>query len=44
MEMTARLTEDAKISITKSEKQVVNFGVAINDSYKPKGSNEVKKR
>ena len=43
MEMTARLTGDAKISTLKNEKQVVNFNVAINDSYKPKGSNETTK-
>jgi len=40
MEMTARLTGDAKLSTLKNEKQVVNFNVAINDSYKAKGSNE----
>jgi single-strand DNA-binding protein len=40
MEMTARLTGDAKISTLKNEKQVVNFSVAINDSYKAKGSTE----
>lgn len=43
MEMTARLTGDAKISSLKNDKQVVNFNVAINDSYKAKGSNEVTK-
>ena len=41
MEMTARLTGDAKIRSLKNDKQVVNFSVAINDSYKAKGSNEV---
>ena len=40
MEMTARLTGDAKISTLKNERQVVNFNVAINDSYKPQGGNE----
>ena len=40
MEMTARLTGNAKISTLKNEKQVVNFSVAINDSYKAKGSVE----
>ena len=40
MEMTARLTGDAKISTLKNDKQVVNFNVAINDSYKAKGSSE----
>ena len=43
MEMTARLTGDAKISTLKNDKQVVNFNVAINDSYKAKGSNETTK-
>ena len=43
MEMTARLTGDAKLSTLKNEKQVVNFNVAINDSYKAKGSNETTK-
>jgi single-strand DNA-binding protein len=43
MEMTARLTGDAKISTLKNDKQVVNFGVAINDSYKAKGSVETTK-
>ena len=40
MEMTARLTGDAKISTLKNDKQVVNFCVAINDSYKAKGNTE----
>ncbi len=40
MEMTARITGDAKISTLKNDKQVVNFNVAINDSYRAKGSNE----
>ncbi len=40
MEMTARLTGDAKLSTLKNDRQVVNFNVAINDSYKAKGSNE----
>lgn len=43
MEITARLTGDAKVITLKNEKQVVNFNVAINDSYKAKGSSEVKK-
>ena len=40
MEMTARLTGDAKVSTLKNDKQVVNFTVAINDYYKAKYSNE----
>jgi single-strand DNA-binding protein len=43
MEMTARVTADAKVFTVKDDRQVVNFDVAINDSYKPKGSSEVKK-
>ena len=43
MEMTARLTGDAKLSNLKNDKQVVNFTVAINDNYKAKGSDEIKK-
>ncbi|NOT90772.1 MAG: single-stranded DNA-binding protein [Ferruginibacter sp.] len=43
MEMTARLTGDAKTSTLQSGKQVVNFNVAINDSYKSKTSGEVTK-
>ena len=43
MEMTARLTGDAKISTLKNDIQMVNFSVAINDSYKAKGSTEITK-
>ncbi len=43
MEITARLTGDAKVTTVKNDKQVVNFNVAINDNYKAKGSNEVTK-
>jgi single-strand DNA-binding protein len=43
MEMTARVTGDAKISNLQSGKQVVNFNVAINDSYKSKATGEVTK-
>ena len=43
MEMTARLTGDAKLSTLKNDKQVVNFTVAINDNYKAKGSDEITK-
>ncbi len=42
MEITARLTGDAKVSTLKDERQVVNFNVAINDSYKT-GDSELKK-
>jgi single-strand DNA-binding protein len=44
MEMfTGRVTADAKVNTLKEERQVVNFSVAINDYYKPKGSEEGKK-
>ena len=43
MEITARLTGDAKVPTVKNDKQVVNFNVANNDSYKTKGSNEATK-
>ncbi|MEO7977669.1 single-stranded DNA-binding protein [Flavobacterium sp.] len=42
MEITGRLTADAVVQKVNSEKQVVNFSIAINDNYKPKGSTEVK--
>jgi single-strand DNA-binding protein len=38
MELTGRITADAKLSTVKGERKVVNFSIAINDSYKPKGS------
>ena len=43
MEMTARVTGDAKISTPKNDRQVVNFSVAINDSYKAKDSTGITK-
>lgn len=36
MNITGRLTRDAEINTTKNGKQVVNFSVAVNDSYKNK--------
>ena len=38
MVLIGRLTKDAVISKLKDERQVVNFTLAVNDSYKPKGS------
>jgi single-strand DNA-binding protein len=40
--LVGRVTADAKVNTLKEEKKVVNFSIAINDSYKPKGSTEVK--
>lgn len=41
MEIIGRLTADAIVSETKTGKKVVNFSIAVNDNYKPKGSTEV---
>ena len=40
MEIVGRLTGDAKVSTLKDKRQVVNFSIAINDSYKPKDSEQ----
>lgn len=42
MEITGRITKDATIYKVNKGKEVVNFSIAINDSYKPKNSSEVK--
>ena len=36
MNITGRLTRDAEVRTTSQQKQVVNFSVAINDSYRSK--------
>lgn len=43
MEIIGRMTSDARVNETKTGKKVVNFSIAINDSYKAKGSTEVTK-
>ena len=43
MEIIGRIVTDATGSETKAGKKVVNFSIAINDSYKPKGSEMVTK-
>lgn len=43
MEITGRLTRDAVVAKTAKDRQVVNFSIAVNDNYKNKDSNEVKK-
>jgi single-strand DNA-binding protein len=43
MEIIGRITADATIIETKAGKKVVNFSIAINDTYKAKGSDEVTK-
>jgi len=42
MEITGRIVKDATVHKVSNDKQVVNFSIAINDSYKPKGSSEYK--
>ena len=42
MTITGRLTADATVNTLKDERKVVNFSVAINDSYKPKGGERKK--
>lgn len=41
--LVGRVTKDAQVATTKSDKQVVNFSIAVNDNYKPKDGSEVKK-
>ena len=43
MEIIGRLTADAKVNTLKDERQVVNFGIAMNDYYRPKNSEQGKK-
>ena len=43
MEIFGRLTGDAKVNELKNGKKVVNFSIAMNESYKTKDSNEFKK-
>jgi single-strand DNA-binding protein len=42
MLIIGRITKDAVVNKVKDEKEVVNFSVAINDYYKPKGGEGVK--
>lgn len=42
MEITRRITKDASVHKVGNDKQVVNFSIAANDSYKPKVSNQFK--
>ncbi|HLP38950.1 single-stranded DNA-binding protein [Lacibacter sp.] len=43
MEIIGRMTADATVNETKAGKKVVNFSIAINDTYKAKGTDEVKR-
>lgn len=43
MEIIGRVTANATVSETKAGKKVVNFSIAINDTYKTRGNTEVQK-
>ncbi|MEI9808320.1 MAG: single-stranded DNA-binding protein [Bacteroidota bacterium] len=43
MELFGRLTADAVVNTVKDGRKVVHFSIALNDSYKPAGSDEWKK-
>jgi single-strand DNA-binding protein len=43
MEISGRITKDAVTAKVSNDREVVNFSIAINDSYRPKGSGELKK-
>jgi single-strand DNA-binding protein len=43
MEIFGRLTADAKVNKLKDGRIVVNFSIAMNESYRVKDSNEIKK-
>jgi len=40
MVLIGRITKDATVKKLKDEREVVNFSIAINDYYKPKGAVE----
>jgi len=40
--IVGRLTANAKVNTLEDEREVVNFSVAVNDFYRPKGAEEVK--
>lgn len=42
MTIIGRITKDAVVTTLKDDRKVVNFSIAINESYKPKGSERVK--
>ena len=43
MEISGRIIKDAVTAKVSNDREVVNFSIAINDSYRPKGSGELKK-
>jgi len=40
MVLIGRITQDATVKTLKDKRQVVNFAIAINDFFKPKGAAE----
>ena len=42
MTIVGRITKDAVVNTLKDERKVVNFSIAINESYKPKGGERIK--
>lgn len=42
MTIIGRITKDAVVNTLKDDRKVVNFSLAINESYKPKGGERVK--
>lgn len=42
MTIIGRITKDATVNTLKDDRKVVNFSLAINESYKPKGGERVK--
>ena len=43
MEISGRITKDAITAKVSNDRVVLNFSIAINDSYRPKGAEELKK-
>ncbi len=43
MEISGRITKDAVTAKVSNDREVVNFSIAVNDSYRSKGSAELKK-
>jgi len=41
MNIIGRVTRDAEVRTLSNDKQVVNFSIAVNDSYKPKNGEKV---
>ena len=41
MEIIGRVIKDAIVTTSKDERKLVNFGIVMNDSFKPKGNFEM---